>query len=92
MDDKLDHVNSLLKGNDAAVYQYLRVLMFEPVLRMYYYKPWHSGVEAVLADSVADLGDEEVEVLISIFRDHGGICIQPGKQEVKCVTPYGNEP
>ena len=33
---------------------------------VYYYKPWHSGVEAVLADSVADLGDEEVEVLISI--------------------------
>jgi hypothetical protein len=83
VDDKLDHVYSLLKDNDAlaAVYQNLRALMFEPVLCTYYYKLWHSGVEAVFADSVADLGDEEVEDLINIFRDHGGICIQQSNRK-----------
>ncbi|KAI0250477.1 hypothetical protein BJV78DRAFT_1393596, partial [Lactifluus subvellereus] len=36
VEDKLEHIYSLLKGSDAAVYQNLRALGFEPLLYLYY--------------------------------------------------------
>jgi hypothetical protein len=43
----LEHVYSLLKGNDATVYQAVRTIGFKPVLYLYYYSSpsrWTTGL------------------------------------------------
>ncbi|KAI0250472.1 hypothetical protein BJV78DRAFT_1108457, partial [Lactifluus subvellereus] len=91
VEDKLEHVYGLLKSSDAAVYQNLRALGFEPLLYMYYPKPkwatWDDDIEAVLTDEVVDLGGEAVEDTIANLRDLGGLCVGRGRREVKWVTP-----
>jgi hypothetical protein len=101
--DTLNHVYGLLKGSDAAVYQSMRALGFEPVLYLYYEQKWDQDFEAVLTDSVPKLGESQVEDIASMLHYSEGILVRRGKQEVRWVTPlttfnsresrivYGNE-
>ena len=89
VENTLEHLYSLLKGSDAAVYQSVRALGFEPVLYLYYdHEQLDDGdVEAVLTEMVPDpRNDEGVEDTVGMLRDYGGICISQG-EEVKWVTP-----
>ena len=102
----LEHVYSLLKGSDAAVYQSVRGLGFKPVLYLYYEQFGDEDFEAVLTEGVPlPRDDRTVEDPVAMLHSYGGICIRRGKQEVKWVTPltrinrqesayiaYGNEP
>jgi 2OG-Fe(II) oxygenase superfamily len=92
----LEHVYGLLKGSDAAVYQSVRALGFEPVLYLYYESgsKWSDHFEAVLIDRVLNFeGGGEVESLIGMLRYHGGIVVrhrkedQQNDQEILWVTP-----
>jgi hypothetical protein len=88
VENTLEHLYSLLKGSDAAVYQSVRALGFEPVLYLYYdYEQLDDDdVEAVLTEMVPDpRNDEGVEDTVGMLRDYGGICIS--REEVKWVTP-----
>ena len=89
VEDKVDYVYSLLKGSDAAVYQTLRALGFEPVLYLYYDRdqPYGELDSAVLLDKVPNF-QREVGVsnlTNTLLRDYGGIRTQ--YEEVIWVTP-----
>ena len=74
IEESLEHVYNVLKGSDAAVYQSMCVLGFDPVLYMYYAEACISqddppqGREGVMVDKLIKFGesydedDESVEV------------------------------
>jgi hypothetical protein len=102
--DTLEHVYSILKGNDATVYQSLRELGFGPILYLHYKEKDCYRDETVLMDKVPELNGRYIEDLTDWLQGLGGIVI-PGQEEVTWVTPetafnafeseftaYGNEP
>ncbi|KAI0248321.1 hypothetical protein BJV78DRAFT_1237540, partial [Lactifluus subvellereus] len=89
VEETIEHVYSLLKGSevrtDAAVYQSVRGLGFEPVLYLYYEQLDDEDFEAVLTNKVpSPRGDRAVEDTVEMLRYYGGICIWRDKhwQEV----------
>jgi hypothetical protein len=94
--DTLEHVYSLLKGNDATMYESLRSLGFKPTLYLYYGKRTDR-----LTDRVPDFGSKMIEDLPEWFQNIGAI-----NEPVTWVTPkttrntvesvylhhWGNEP
>jgi hypothetical protein len=91
VEDKLEHVYSLLKGSDAALYQSLRALGFEPVLYLFYDsgKEWCRGhSRAVLIDRVPNFEEAgEIEDPTGELCSLGGLKISRLKQVVTWVTP-----
>ena len=92
VEDKLEHVYSLLKGSDAALYQSLCALGFEPVLYLFYDsgKEWCRGdlFRPVLIDRVPNLEEAgEIEDLTEELCSFGGLQISRLKQVVTWVTP-----
>jgi hypothetical protein len=85
--DGLEHVYSLLKGSDAAVYQSLRTLGLKPVLYLdYRYSKRKIGGDTVLLDSPYFEGFYGVDDLYEVFQSFSGIMI-PSDEEVTWVTP-----
>jgi 2OG-Fe(II) oxygenase superfamily len=101
--DTLEHVYSILKGNDGTVYQSLRELGFEPILYLHFEEKDYYRDETVLMDRIPELSSRDIGDLDNWLHNFGGISI-PYDEEVTWVTPetafnafereftYGNEP
>jgi hypothetical protein len=85
IEESLEHVYNALKGSDAAVYQIMCALGFNPVLYMYYAaERTHQddppqGREGVMVDKLIKFGesyDNDEESDLGIVRREGGIPVR----------------
>jgi hypothetical protein len=78
IDTSLEHVYDVLKGSDAAVYQSMRALGFNPVLYVYYEERYPQPLlpQGVIVEKVIDFDSgcyDDEDTVFSVVRDEGGI-------------------
>ena len=85
---KIKHVYNILKGSDAAVYQTVRALGYEPVLYLYYDYSENEGmiIDKVVSFDEGGLVDQEI---LDIINEKGGTFVARGGKETYLAREYG---
>ncbi len=78
IDASLEHVYNVLKGSDAAVYQSMRALGFDPVLYVYYEQGYQDPLapQGAMVEKVIDFDSgcyDDEDTVLSVVQGEGGI-------------------
>ncbi len=78
IDNSLEHVYNVLKGSDAAVYQSMRALGFDPVLYVHYEQKYPDPLspQGAMVDKVIDFDSgcyDDEDTVFSVVQGEGGI-------------------
>jgi hypothetical protein len=87
-DTELEHVNNILKGSDAVVYQVVRALGYEPVLYMWYKE--NRCTDNAIIDEVltAEEANKEEYGFLDIIQSRGGILLSEEGVPLVSDRPY----